>query len=155
MHDHQKPLPGGGSRNLENQACETIPQYPAGITLAEAKAMMSTALNIFDRWSLSEHEARILLGNLPEPLFQKWKTSEVTTIPADTIWRLGNILGIHKALRSMFTDPVRGYQWIKRPSSRFDGKSALEVMLAGDPASLPIVRNYLEEHFVPSRAGDG
>lgn len=118
--------------------------HPAGITPSEAKAMLAAAFNVFDRWGLSNDEARILLGSPSVRTFQRWKSKDVVTVPTDTIWRLGDILGIQKALRYMFTDPARGYEWVKKPNSRFFGKSALDTMLAGSPANLSTVRNYLD-----------
>ena len=118
--------------------------HPAGITPSEAKAMLSAALNIFERWGLDNDEARTLLGNPSPRTFQRWKNKEVATVPTDTIWRLGDILGIHKALRYMFTESARGYEWVRKPNTRFFGKSALDVMLAGSPANLSTIRNYLD-----------
>ena len=118
--------------------------HPAGITFPEAKAMLSTAFNIFDRWDISNEQARTLLGNPSERDFQMWKGSEIASVPTDTIWRLGDILGIHKALRYMFTESQRGYEWVKKPNARFLGKSALEVMLVGSQAHLSAIRNYLD-----------
>jgi hypothetical protein len=118
--------------------------HPAGITAAEAAAMLAAAFNIFQRWGLSNEEARILLGSPSSRTFQRWKNREVASVPADTIWRLGDVLGIHKALRYMFATPARGYAWVRKPNERFCGKSALEVMLAGSPADLAMVRRYLD-----------
>ena len=114
------------------------------VTQAEAKAMLSTAFNIFDRWNLSDNEARILLGSPSPRFFQRWKSKGLVRVPMDTLKRLEDILGVHKALRFMFTDPVRGYDWVKKPNARFDNKSALHVMLKGLPSSLSEVRSYLD-----------
>jgi hypothetical protein len=118
--------------------------HPAGITAAEAAAMLAAALNIFDRWGLTSEQSRTLLGSPSPRTFQRWKSRVVASVPVDTIWRLGDILGIHKALKYMFADPARGYAWIKKPNGQFHGKSALEVMLAGSPANLAMVRAYLD-----------
>ncbi len=106
--------------------------------------MLSAAFNIFQRWGLSNEEARTLLGSPSARTFQRWKNRDVASVPADTIWRLGDVLGIHKALRYMFTTPERGYDWVRKPNDRFCGKSALDVMLAGSPADLAMVRRYLD-----------
>ena len=53
-------------------------------------------------------------------------------------------MGIHKALRYLFSDPERGYRWIRQPNARFGGQSALDRMLAGAPADLAAVRAYLD-----------
>jgi hypothetical protein len=118
--------------------------HPAGVTSSEARAMLSAAFNIFERWGMSNDQARTLLGGPSERTFQRWKSKDIASVPVDTIWRLGDILGIHKALRYMFTEPDRGYEWVKKPNKRFLGKSALDVMLMGSQAHLSAIRNYLD-----------
>ena len=41
-------------------------------------------------------------------------------------------MGVHKALRIVFHEPQRGYDWIKAANAAFGGRSALDVMLDGD-----------------------
>ena len=53
-------------------------------------------------------------------------------------------MGIHKALRLIFAEPQRGYDWIKAANAAFGGKSALEVMLGGELTDLMRVRRYLD-----------
>lgn len=118
--------------------------HPAGITLSEAKAMMSAVFNVFDHWDLSDDEARTLLGSPSIWTFQRWKNKKAVSVPTDTVWRLRDILGIHKALRYTFPDSGRRYEWVKRPNARFFDKSALEIMLTGPPATLSKVRDYLD-----------
>ena len=58
--------------------------------------------------------------------------------------RLGDLMGIHKALRYMFTDPARGYAWVRASNLAFGGRSALDRMLAGAPSDIAAVRAYLD-----------
>ena len=118
--------------------------YPAEVTFSEAKAMLSAVFNIFDRWGISNEQSRILLGSPSERTFRMWKGREIASVPLDTIWRLADILGIHKALGYMFTEPERRYEWVKKPNTRFLGKSALEVMLVGSQTDLSAIRSYLD-----------
>jgi hypothetical protein len=53
-------------------------------------------------------------------------------------------MGIHKALRTIFREPARGYGWIKAPNEIFAGQSALDVMLGGELTDLMRVRRYLD-----------
>ena len=53
-------------------------------------------------------------------------------------------MGIHKALRLLFKEPVRGYGWIKRANTAFGGATALEVMLGGQITDIMRVRRYLD-----------
>jgi uncharacterized protein (DUF2384 family) len=121
---------------------------PAGthgpVTEEEARAMLRAVLNLLDKWSLRREEKLVLLGRPSERTFQRWRAGEIGSLPTDTTFRLGDLLGIHKALRYMFTDIDRAYAWVKRPNDAFGGKSALDVMLQGAPADISRVRAYLD-----------
>lgn len=114
------------------------------ITQAESAAMLRASLRLFERWGLNDSQARTLLGQPSPSTFYRWKRGEVGALPADTVWRLGDLMGIHKALRFMFTDAERGYAWVRRPNAAFGGGSALDRMLAGAPSDLAAVRAYLD-----------
>jgi hypothetical protein len=53
-------------------------------------------------------------------------------------------MGIHKALRYLFTEPARGYAWIRKPNEAFAGQSALDVMMRGEITDLIDLRSYLD-----------
>lgn len=116
----------------------------ASITREEQAAMLRAAFALFGKWGVRDAEARILLGQPSTSTFYRWKRGEIGAVPADTVWRLGDLMGIHKALRYLFTDAARGYAWIRKPNLAFGGKSALERMLAGAPGDLAAVRSYLD-----------
>jgi len=113
-------------------------------TQAEAAAMICAAFNLFRLWKLRDAEARKLLGQPSPSTFYRWKRGEIGTVPRATVWRLGDLMGIHKASRHLFAEPQRGYSWVSRPNAAFGGKSALERMLAGAPSDLSAVRNHLD-----------
>lgn len=106
--------------------------------------MLRAAFNLFKRWQVTDKQARTLLGEPSTSTFYRWKRGEIGAIPHDTVWRLGDLMGIHKALRHMFSQPERGYAWVARPNAAFAGRSALDRMLAGAPADITAVRNYLD-----------
>lgn len=124
----------------------TAPNVPstAEVTPAEAAAMLRAVFNLFERWQLSDGEARTLLGEPSSSTFYRWKRGDIGSIPRDTIWRLGDLMGIHKALRYMFADAKRGYAWIRADNLAFGGKSALDRMLGGAPSDVTAVRAYLD-----------
>lgn len=105
--------------------------------------MFRAALNLFRLWDLSDDQAAVLL-DLPVRTYRRWKAGDVGRIDRDGKARLSNILGIHKALRIVFTDPHRGYAWIKAANAAFADRSALEVMLGGELTDLMRVRRYLD-----------
>jgi len=125
---------------------EPRPAPPTGnaVTAPEAEAMLRAVLALFDRWGLTAAEARRLLGEPSERTYQRWRRGEVAAIPHDTVFRLGALLGIHKALRYMFPSPERGYAWVRKPNAAFGGRSALDKMLQGAPTDVAGVRAYLD-----------
>ena len=121
---------------------------PAGtqgrVTDAEAQAMLRAVLHLLDKWELSPDEKRVLLGRPSERTLQRWRAGEIGPLSNDLVYRLGDLLGLHKALRYMFTDVGQSYGWVKRPNAAFAGKAALDVMMQGAPADIARVRAYLD-----------
>ncbi len=116
---------------------------PSPITDAEAAAMFRACLTLFDRWRLGDAQASVLL-DLPPRSFARWKTGALGRIGRDQRSRLSNLMGIHKALRLIFRDSTRVYEWIRLPNAVFGGRTALDVMLGGELTDLMRVRRYLD-----------
>ena len=119
------------------------PSVPV-ISDAEGGAMARAVVNLFNRWGLTDAQASILLGGLSVRTWARWKTGVVGRIPRDLKCRLSNLLGIHKALRIIFTDVDRSDGWVKRPNEAFGGLPALDVMLGGELTDIMRVRRYLD-----------
>jgi Protein of unknown function (DUF2384) len=115
-----------------------------GSSEAEIQAMQRAILRLFDHWGVSDVEAAILLGDISPRTLQRWKGGQYGRAGVDLVARMSNLLGIHKALRLLFTDPARGYSWVKRPNDAFAGRTALMVMLDGQITDLMRVRRYLD-----------
>jgi uncharacterized protein (DUF2384 family) len=130
--------------------CDTGPNEgngdgPGGaVTPEEAAAMLRTVLRLFDRWGLDNGQKAVLLGGVSARSMQRWRRQGAGRIPPDTIHRMGDLLGIHKALRHVFTDLQHGYAWIGRPNRVFAGMTPLDVMLQGRPGDISRVRAYLD-----------
>ncbi len=114
------------------------------ITEAEGQAMARAAVNLFARWRVSDSQACILLGGLSPRTWARWKGGDIGRIPRDLKARLSNLMGIHKALRIIFTDADRIYGWVRRENAAFGGASALDVMLGGELTDIMRVRRYLD-----------
>ena len=119
------------------------PFSPQPVTDEEAAAMFRAVLNLFRLWDVSDEQAAIIL-DLNRRTYARWKAGDLGRIGRDGKARLSNLMGIHKALRTIFRDAARGYGWIKAPNEIFDGQSALEVMLGGELTDLMRVRRYLD-----------
>ena len=122
---------------------EAPPFVPEPISDKEAAALFRAVLNLFAKWGLNDEQASILL-DLPIRTYRRWKAGDRGRIDCDGKARLSNLIGIHKALRIIFQEPQRGYDWIKASNAAFEGSSALAVMLGGELTDLMRVRRYLD-----------
>lgn len=113
------------------------------ITDEEAAAMFRAILNLFRLWQVADEQAATLL-DMPVRTYRRWKAGETGRMGRDHKARLSNLMGIHKALRLVFREPERGYGWVKAANEAFGGRSALDVMLAGDLTDIMRVRRYLD-----------
>lgn len=104
--------------------------------------MFRAAVNLFSLWRLTDKQAAVLL-DLPVRSYARWKAGGAGHLSRDQKTRLSILMGIHKALRIVFHEPQRGYDWIKAANGVFGGRTALEVMLDGDLTDLMRVRRYL------------
>lgn len=119
------------------------PEIPF-VAAEEAEAMARAVVRLFGLWQLSDGEAREILGGLAARTWARWKAGEIGRIDRDLATRLSLLMGIHKGLRYLFSDPQRGYAWVRKPNSVFGEKSPVAVMAQGDIFSLARVRSYLD-----------
>ena len=68
---------------------------------------------------------------MDEEVEEKRGTKDFPPVATGSAARLSNLMGIHKALRIIFSEAQRGYAWIKAGNAAFAGASALDVMLGG------------------------
>lgn len=117
-----------------------------GISDAETGALLRTFFNLAKRWQLDDRQARILLGEPAARTYARWKAgqADLSRISRDTRERLAILMGIHKGLRYLFSEPSRGYSWLHKPNQAFGGDSALGRLLAGSISDLMAVRAYLD-----------
>lgn len=114
------------------------------ITANEAEAMARAVIRLFEKWNVSDAEAREILGGLAARTYARWKTGGLGRIDRDLATRLSLLMGIHKGLRHLFSDTERGYAWVKKPNLAFDGRTPVEIMTHGDIFSLARIRSYLD-----------
>jgi len=127
------------------QPVDTTPQaFRADpVTQEEAAAMFRAAMNLFGRWGVTDEQAATLL-DMPVRTYRRWKAEGPGRFSRDACARLSNLMGIHKALRIVFAEPHRGYEWIRAANAGFAGTSALDVMLGGELTDIMRVRRYLD-----------
>src|SRR5690606_25155635 len=99
---------------LALEPIDTQPQAfrPDPVSQDEAAAMFRAALNLFGEWGWTAEQAATLL-DMPVRSYRRWKADGPGRISRDGRARLSNLMGIHKALRIIFTEPQRAYAWIR------------------------------------------
>ncbi len=124
---------------------DTVPKAfrPDPVTQQEAAAMFRATVNLFGKWELTDEQAATLL-DMPLRSYRRWKAEGPGRVSRDGAARLSNLMGIHKALRIVFSEATRGYAWIKADNAAFAGLNALEVMLGGELTDIMRVRRYLD-----------
>lgn len=111
---------------------------------AEIKAMQRAVINLAVKWELTDEQMAILLGGISSRTYTRWKSGNLGRASIDTAARMSNLMGIHKALRLLFKDAIRGYAWIKSKNDAFNGQIALDIMLGGQLTDLMRIRRYLD-----------
>lgn len=112
---------------------------------ATAGAVMRTFFNIAAEWQLSTAEQLQLLA-VPRATYYQWRNGRIPALDRDKLTRLSYLLGIYKALQILFPTAERAARWIRAPNDAplFNGRSALDRMLAGQMNDLHVVRQYLD-----------
>lgn len=113
------------------------------ITDDEAGALARATVNLFKVWGLSDAQSRTLLGDMSQSTWDRWKRGDIGRVDRDRKMRMAHLMGIHKGIRHLFSDPQRGYAWVKKENAAFEDKSALDVMLRGEMSDLETLRQWL------------
>lgn len=103
--------------------------------------------NLMERWNCSPKEQRVLLGGIGTTTYHKYRKLPAVRLPQDTLERISYLMGIHKALRLLFSNcPERACEWVRRTNALapFNGQTPLEVMLVGRVIDLADVRRFLD-----------
>lgn len=102
--------------------------------------------NLMDKWQCSVEEQTVLLGSIGRSTLYKYRQLPQVRLPRDTLERVSYLMGIHKSLRILFGDNPSSYAWVRKANSEapFNGRTALQQMLAGGVVDLADVRRYLD-----------
>lgn len=110
-----------------------------------SEVALQTFFNITRAWNCSSADELIFLGQPAKSTFYKWKKAQTDIqLPKDTLERISYIFGIYSALRLLFPTELQAHAWPGKPNAAFQGKTALDVMRAGNVVDLALVRRYLD-----------
>ena len=130
---------------LSFKSIASPPAQPT-VTSDMIAAGLRAFFNIIEKWSVTNSQAKALLGEPARSTFQKWKAGDTKgiTVSRDLAARISYVLGIFKALEIIYQRPDYADRWVTAPNLAFGGQSALERMLAGSITDLAAVRDYLD-----------
>jgi hypothetical protein len=109
-----------------------------------AQVALSVFFNIMDAWQVRAKDQIVLLGKPAESTFYNWKKGKVTSLSLDTLERISYVLGIYKALGSLFSSRTQADAWPQKNNKAFNNQTALEFMLKGSMINLSDMRRYLD-----------
>ena len=102
-------------------------------------------VNVMDRWSVRDEDARELLGGVSNGTLYAIKRREKKLLNADELLRVSYLVGIFKALNILYSTALAD-AWMTRPNSNpiFGGETPLEYVLKGGIPALQTVRRLLD-----------
>ena len=103
--------------------------------------------HVMKLWGCSPAQQRALLGGIGNTTYHKYKKLPQVRLPHDTLERISYLMGMHKALRILFSNSLdKAYEWVHKPNAAppFNGQSALDYMLQGRVVDLADTRRYLD-----------
>ena len=107
------------------------------LTETEALAAARAVTTLFQKWELTDAEAQDLLGGMTAETWSAWKAGRFGPVSTELGARLSHLIGVHKALRLIFSgDQARVYGWVRRDNAAFGGLPALLVMREADASRL-------------------
>lgn len=116
----------------------------------EPGSLLPAIFNIFTLWRLSGHEQMILLGLSNEKTFYNWKNQpEKVKLTRDFLERASYILGIYRALQTLFPDEGLSDKWIQTQNNNpvFGSSAPMEKMSGGFVVDLATVRKFLDSQL--------
>jgi hypothetical protein len=105
--------------------------------------------SVADRWGLSAEEEAKILGLATPSIAKRWRGRRPVIVRLPVLVRISCVLGIFRALNSIFSDRAQADGWLRRPNAAplFAGECALDRIQSGELGDLLLVRRYLEAEF--------
>lgn len=113
-------------------------------------ALVGPALRAFNQiakaWSLTTSEQSAVLAQPEDIVVAVAQTGVIEGLPPETLERISYVLGIYRALHTIFPNQAQADGWIRRPNTAglFKGAPALALMCSGKIEDLASVLAFLE-----------
>lgn len=127
---------------------EAITDQSISETAKAGKVALTFFFGLTEKWGCSVAEQRLLLGSVSSATYFSYKKLPESRLSDDLIERISYLMGIHRSLRTIFSNqPERAYEWMRKPNRAepFNGQCALQFILTGRISELSELRSYLDE----------
>ncbi|UWQ16908.1 MbcA/ParS/Xre antitoxin family protein [Jannaschia sp. M317] len=131
----------------------TLP-HPSLPSRADRARISGPGLRAFsalaDTWILTERERIAVLGDPGRSTYHQWmkkaRDGLPVTLPLDTLLRISAMLGVHKALAILFSDPAQAMTWLNgaHTGTVFHGAAPRRFITDGALDGIMTVRRYLD-----------
>ena len=110
-----------------------------------SRSAIPAFFKLVQAWGLLDEASRQLLGGVSNGVFYQLKRGQKKTLDQDKLTRISLLLGIFKALHSVYSRKLADV-WIGLPNSNpmFQGEAPLTYMLKGGVPALLRVRQLLD-----------
>ena len=110
---------------------------------------LRTFFRISEKWQISPEQQGSLLGCEDRRTLDSWRRGDCSGVSHDVLIRISYVLGIYKALHTIFPNELQADGWIMRPNSAvlFAGRSAIDLMEEEGIDGLAAVRRYLDDQL--------
>lgn len=107
---------------------------------------LRTFFRISEKWQMSPEQQGSLLGCDDRLTLESWRRGDCAGVPHDVLFRISYVLGIYKALHTIFPNELQADGWIRRPNSAplFAGRTAIDLIAEEGIDGLAAVRKYLD-----------
>jgi hypothetical protein len=79
--------------------------------------------------------------------YEIWKQGGALEIDSITLTRVSLVMGIYKALHTLFEDSEQADTWLHRPNQMFGSKPALISLCSGELEEMYALRKYLDNQI--------
>ncbi len=104
---------------------------------------LRTFFRICEKWRVPPEQQLLILGCRNGPNLDAWQRGDYAEVSEDVLIRISYVLGIYKALHTIFPNERSADGWVTAPNSapRFAGRPAIDVMMEGGVEGLASVRS--------------
>jgi uncharacterized protein (DUF2384 family) len=131
--------------NVAGYAFDTSPDLSKAATRQRlSPAAIKGFLQIMEKWSIKDPDARQLLGGISHGSYYNWK-KQSKRLDQDTLIRISLLIGIFKALNILYSEALAD-AWIALPNRNpmFRGRSPLAYMIERGQPGMLLVRQLLD-----------